>query len=106
MKQSTIRFQSFPRTEPPKDFIFSVVEVFKKHEEKISTFFLLKGLQSDEVLRMLSSDLIELGWEIETNKKKKDKIERPVFFGEGVKLSMPFSNSRFSPKSNSLFSTF
>ncbi|MED0680636.1 hypothetical protein P4T20_15270 [Aneurinibacillus thermoaerophilus] len=35
MEQSTIRFPSFPRTEPPKDFVFSVVEVFRKYEEKI-----------------------------------------------------------------------
>jgi len=57
--------------------------VFRKHESKISTSRLQKGLTSDAVLHVLAPDLIKLGFDVEAGKKKVDKIARPVFFGEG-----------------------
>jgi hypothetical protein len=37
---------------------------------------------SDEVLGVMRGDLIHLGFDVETGKRRGDKIERPVFFGE------------------------
>ena len=49
-----------------------------------------KGLKSDQVLAILREDLIKLGFEVEAGKRKVDKIERPVFFGEGGKPTLKY----------------
>lgn len=77
-----IIFCSFPKTERPKDFSMNVVNVFKTHIANISTIDLVKGLESNEVLEILRTDLEGLGFEVEKSKKKTDKIHRPVFFGD------------------------
>lgn len=82
MPKTTIRFTSFPRTEPPPHFVPDVVAVFRKAEKHISTKKLAKGLTSDQVLEILRPDFEELGFEVERGKQKVDKIERPVFYGE------------------------
>lgn len=82
MSTSTVRFSTYPRTEPPPAFLQGVVEVFRAHESEIATLKLSKGLTSDDVLYRLRSDLVQLGFEVEAGKKKSEKIERPVFFGE------------------------
>ena len=41
-----------------------------------------KGLTSDDVLAVVRPDLVALGFEVEAGKKKEEKIERPVFYGE------------------------
>jgi len=81
-KQSTIRFACFPRTQPPPVFISEVIKVFKSHEGDIATHDNLNSLNSDGVLHQLRSDLVTLGFEVEAGKKRNQKIERPVFFGE------------------------
>lgn len=90
-----IRFITFPRTLPPDDFIFAICDVFKKNYGKIATEDLNKGLESDEVLKYLNSGLISLGFEMETSKKKKDKIYRPVYFGENGKEIMKYEIDGF-----------
>jgi len=77
-----INFSSFPKTEAPPDFVAKVVSVFEKHSKSISTKALKKGLTSDEVLSMLRKDLISIGFKVEGGKLKKEKINRPVFYGE------------------------
>lgn len=80
--ETTIRYICFPRTEPPSNFVASIADVFKKHEKKIGTKGLAKGLTSNEVLGIIRKDLVKLGFDVEAGKQKEDKIERPVFFGE------------------------
>lgn len=82
MVKTRIRYSTFPKTEPPPEFISQVIAVFKKHEEDISTILLKKGLTSDGVLSKLRNDLIQIGFEVEAGKRKTEKIERPVFYGE------------------------
>ena len=77
-----IRYSTFPRTEPPPAFAETIVGVFRNHEPAISTEALPKGLTSDQVLAILSGDLISLGFEVERGKRHTQKIKRPVFFGE------------------------
>jgi hypothetical protein len=80
--KSGIRFSTFPRTEPPPEFVPGLVALFQAHESKIATHDLDKGLTSDEVLAVLSEGLSEMGFEVETGKRRTQKIERPVFYGE------------------------
>ena len=76
-----IHFQSFPRTEPPPRFVPEIVAVFSKHELRIATESLEKGLTSDQVLSVVRPDLVKLGFDVEAGKQRKQRIERPVFFG-------------------------
>lgn len=82
MSKSEIRFISFPKTQPPPEYIGSIVDVFKKKESMISTIDLKKGLISDRVMNVLTPGLKALNFNIETGKTKAKKISRPVFFGE------------------------
>jgi hypothetical protein len=82
MPTKSIRFCSFPQTEPPPFFIHEIVSVFQMHEPYIGTIALQKGLSSDKVLSRLRTDLVTLGFAVETGKRKTGKIERPVFYGE------------------------
>ena len=97
MKESTVRFSTFPRTEPPAIFVKDVVDVFRKHEKEISTESLPKGLKSDEVLKKLTPELVDLGFIIETSKKKVDKIERPVFYGENGVPTLRYEIDGYHP---------
>ena len=81
-RNSGIRFSTFPRTEPPPRFTNDIVSVFKSHESEIGTLGLEKGLTSDMVLSELRDDLTGLGFEVEGGKRRAEKIERPVFYGE------------------------
>lgn len=85
-----IRFTSFPRTQPPPEFIQRVIEIFRAHWESISTISLTKGLTSDQALRILRSDLVALGFEVEAGKRAIEKIKRPVFFGEDGKAELQY----------------
>jgi hypothetical protein len=79
---STIRYSTFPRTEPPPSFTEALIAVFRKREESIATVDLEKGLTSNAVLQILRSDLMTMGFVVEQGKMVADKIKRPVFFGE------------------------
>ena len=92
---SEIRYQSFPQTEPPPFFVPKVVDAFRLHESEISTRALAKGLTSDEVLSVLSKDLLELGFEVELGKRKDQKIHRPVFFGENGEPTLKYEVDAF-----------
>jgi hypothetical protein len=79
---SAIRHISYPKTEPPPSYVQDIADIFIRHESEISTSELEKGLKSDDVLKVISNDLMKIGFEVEGSKKDQDKIHRPVFFGE------------------------
>ena len=81
MPESTIRYFSYPRTEPPPDFADRLARVFEEHEPEIGTEDRADGLKSNEVLRVLRPGLKKLRFDVETGKSAGDKIERPVLFG-------------------------
>ncbi len=97
-KHSRIRFATYPRTEPPPEFAKSLVGVFARHEQAISTLDLSKGLTSDQVLATLAPDLIELGFAVETGKSAAAKVERPVFYGENGLPSLRYQIDGFHPE--------
>lgn len=93
-----IRYQCFPRTEPPPDFVADVVSVFRQYEAHISTTDLAKGLKSDEVLALLATDLAELGFDVERGKHKEEKIHRPVFYGENGVPTLKYEVDAYHPE--------
>lgn len=90
MPTAETRFQYFPRTTSPPDFITAVVEVFRGHLGRISTINLEKGLTSDEVLSVIRPELVNLGFDVEQGKRSDQKIHRPVFFGEGGEATLKY----------------
>ena len=58
------------------------MDVFERHHSEIDTVALPRGLTSDEAMGVLAPDLEAIGFTVERGKKAKQKIERPVFFGE------------------------
>jgi hypothetical protein len=93
----SIRFSTFPRTQPPAPFLASVVAVFERHHALISTLALDKGLTSDEALAVLRDDLIDLGFEVEASKRRDGKIKRPVFFGESGRPDLQYEVDAWHP---------
>ena len=80
----------FPRTEPPPSYTHNLVSVFRDHLGTIGTLDQEDGLRSNEVLGTLRSDLKDVGFEVEEGKKRKEKIKRPVFFGEGGEPTLKY----------------
>lgn len=95
---TSIRYSSFPRTLPPPEFTQSLVETFIRHEAKIGTTQLEKGLQSDKVLAELRDDLTALGFDVEESKLSEGKVRRPVFFGENGNPALQYEVDAFHPK--------
>jgi hypothetical protein len=56
MITSTIRYSTFPRTQPPPDFVPTIADIFRKHEDQIGTKHLKKGLTSNDVLTILRDE--------------------------------------------------
>lgn len=90
MVGSTIRFMSFPRTEPPPHFVPEIIAAFRKHESAIATGVLQRHLKSDDVLRIVAPYLSTIGFQIEVGKTVEHIIDRPVFFGEDGKPTLRF----------------
>mgnify|MGYP001094066144 CR=1 FL=1 len=82
MSEPAIRYISYPRTKAPPAFVLQIADEFRRHEPRIGTVHLDKGLTSDQVLTIMRDDLIGLGFDVERGNRKGEKIERPVFFGE------------------------
>lgn len=95
--KGAISYVSYPRTQPPPHFAAEVVGVFQRHLSEIDTVKLPKGLNSDQVLAVLAQDLLELGFQIELGKRKADRIERPVFFGENGVPTVQYQVDGYHP---------
>ena len=95
---SRIRFQCFSRTNPPPEFVAQIVSVFRERESELSTIDLPKGLTSDEVLSVLFSGLVGLGFQVEQGKRVDQKIHRPVFFGENGEPTLKYEVDAYHPK--------
>lgn len=90
--KSTINWSYFPKTDPIPDDLNKVINVFEKNSKKIDTIDaeekIKKGikdkkerLQSDDILKILEKDFLDLNFKIEIDKKQSNKIRIPVLFG-------------------------
>lgn len=98
MSNTSIRYISFPKTEPPPSFASDLASIFAAHEKQIGTRFLRKGLTSNEVLTIIRADLVSFGFEVEAGKQKQDKIQRPVFFGQSGEPTLKYEIDAFHPQ--------
>ena len=68
------------------------------HESEIGTIHLDKSLTSDGVLSVLRNDLTIHGFDVEGGKRRGQKIERPVFFGEDGLPELRYEVDAFHPE--------
>ena len=93
-----IRFSTFPRTQTPPAFVARVVDGFERHSGEIGTAQTENGLNSNQVLSVLRSDLVKLGFDVEAGKRTEDKIKRPVFFGENAQPDLQYEVDAWHPE--------
>jgi len=89
-----MKYQFFPRSNGIEPEIQTVVDCFFKVEKKITSEH--NTLKSDNVLSLLSTPLMDLGYVVETSKRKKDKIGVPVLFGNNNSIDKEFNADALS----------
>ena len=85
---NTIEFQYYPKNSKiPKD-LQDVVDVFKYKHSSINSKN--HNLVSNEVLNIVSKELVGLGFTIEKSKRSDDRIKVPVLFGKNGIMEKSF----------------
>lgn len=83
-----VQWQYFPRSKEIPNHLKKVVEVFNMEHPQINSYEHNK--HSDDVLKIISSSLEEIGYVVEKGKKREEKIHVPVLFGKNGKLEKYF----------------
>ena len=89
-----IRYQLFPRSIGSSKEIEDVINCFKNHYAAIESPS--NKLTSNQVLKVLESDLTMLGFKVEKSKKNKDKIKVPVLYGMNNSIDKHFDADALS----------
>lgn len=74
-----VRWNHWPRSEMVNPNLLKVVEEFSAIHARITSA--RHGLKSNEVLELVRPGLEQIGFDVETGKKKAEKIHVPVLFG-------------------------
>ena len=83
----------FPKTDPLPDLLKKPIQIF---EDKFSLIDSSKNdvnelrKNSDEVLKIVSKEFIDLGYEVETGKKRVEKVRVPVLFSHNGDVVQAF----------------
>jgi len=93
---STIRYTSFPSTQPPPHFAKPIADAFTVSESFIATESGC-GLISNEVLKIVRPNLINLGFDVEGSPGSQSKIHRPVYYGEFGNPTLNYQVDAYHP---------
>lgn len=91
-----INWQYYPKSDKAPDHMISIVNVFEKHEDSISSD--KKQLESTEVLSIVRNELLKIDFEVEKGKRKEERIQIPVLFGRNGKCEKFFEADAFNEK--------
>ena len=91
-----IQYQYFPKSCNVPAELQPLIRIFSEKEDVITSS--KYQLSSNEVLHILSDDIIELGYQVETSKKAIDKIKVPVLFGRNGSLEKYFEADCYNQK--------
>jgi len=98
-----MEFAYFPKHLDIPSCLDGPIKSFQKHKEEINSFdndgTNEKRLSSDDVLNIITPDLIEDGFVVETSKRKEDKIRMPVYVGNEEKARLFFEVDAWNKKS-------
>lgn len=92
-----IRWNHWPRSEMVKNNLLEVVKVFESVHDEITSAN--HSLKSNEVLELARPGLEKLGFEVETGKRKSQKIRVPVLFGLNGQPEKTFEADAFNSNS-------
>jgi len=84
-----MRFQFFPRSTAVGKEISEVIACFERNAELIRSE--TNNFTSDQVLKLLCADLKQIGFTVETGKKRLEKISVPVLFGFNNRIDKAFN---------------
>jgi len=85
----------FPRNEHAPPWVTDLVGVVAGVEAVISTETVPTGLSSDQVLQAIAPGLIDLGYAVESSKRRADKNFRPVLFGDNGRTEVSYEIDAF-----------
>lgn len=79
---SNIEYYCYPLTQRPPPIAEDIAQVFQAHEQELSTETLSRedSLNSNQVLEKVRPGLEDLGFDVETGKKAKEKVLHPASF--------------------------
>jgi hypothetical protein len=86
MTKLTTNWVCFRKSDEPSSFVRSVVQVFVDRDTELRS----RKLTSDRILAILCPGLQALGFEVETGKRKAQKIYVPVLFGRNGTVEKAF----------------
>ncbi len=89
-----LRYQFFPRSIAVTQNISEIVQCFQRNFEKINSDN--NNYSSNKVLEILSADLSDTNFTVETGKKDENKIKVPVLFGLNNKIDKSFNADALS----------
>ena len=93
MMKKSINWSYFPKTDPLPEALVETINIFEKNHNKIDS---TKNdtnklrLSSDKVLKVVEEDFIDAGFNVETGKKKDEKIRVPVLYGHQGTIAQAF----------------
>lgn len=88
-----ISWSYFPKTDPLPEVLKGSINIFEKNFDQIDSSkndTITLRLKSDQVLKVVEEDFVKNGFEIETGKKKDEKIRVPVLYGHQGSVSQAF----------------
>lgn len=88
-----ISWSYFPKTDPLPEVLKDSINIFEKNFDQIDSSkndTITLRLKSDQVLKVVEEDFVKNGFEIETGKKKDEKIRVPVLYGHQGSVSQAF----------------
>lgn len=88
MTRPSTNWVYFPKSDEPSAFMRSVVQVFLDRDDELN--LRSRELTSDGILKIVCPGLQALGFEVETGKKKNQKIRVPVLFGRNGTVEKAF----------------
>lgn len=96
-KETYPTWKFYPSRLPAPSWGEEVLKVFRRAHPKIGSD-VNHGVSSDACLAALRPGLKRLGFQVESGKKAKEKIRRPVLFGENGKARVFYEVDAFHPR--------
>ena len=94
MGHSEINWQLFPKHLACPPILLLTVKVFEDNFASLKSVD-HEGMTSNEALAVITPDLIELGYQVETGKNRASKISIPVLYGPNGKIEKSFDADAF-----------
>ena len=89
-----MNWKYYPTNTKPTDDIYDLINIFESHSHLIDSE--KYTYVSNDVLNIVSENLIKHGYKVETGKKSKEKIRIPVLYGVNGKETLSFEADTFS----------